>query len=83
MSGTTIGDNVIIGAGAVVRGTIPNNSVAIGNPAKIICSTSEYIEKNKKKLEEYPVFNKVCNEMSDKEIDDMKKQIRGKMGFEP
>ena len=83
LPGTTIGDNVIIGAGSVVRGTIPDNSVAIGNPAKVICSTSEYIEKNKKKLEEYPVFNKACNEMSDKEIDDMKKQIRGEMGFEP
>ena len=47
LPGTTIGDNVIIGAGPVVRGTIPDNSVAIGNPAKIICSTSEYIEKKK------------------------------------
>ncbi len=32
----TIGDNVIIGAGAVVTKSIPDNSVAVGNPAKVI-----------------------------------------------
>jgi acetyltransferase-like isoleucine patch superfamily enzyme len=33
---TTIGDNCIIGAGSVVRGQFPPNSVIIGNPAKVI-----------------------------------------------
>lgn len=32
----TIGDNAIIGAGAVVTKDIPNNSVVVGNPARII-----------------------------------------------
>jgi acetyltransferase-like isoleucine patch superfamily enzyme len=32
----TIGDNVIVGAGSVVRGNIPDNSIVMGNPAKII-----------------------------------------------
>ncbi len=32
----TIGDNCIIGAGAVVTKSIPDNSVAVGNPAKVI-----------------------------------------------
>lgn len=31
-----IGDNVIIGAGAVVNKDIPNNSIAVGNPVRII-----------------------------------------------
>ncbi|MNP05893.1 Serine acetyltransferase [compost metagenome] len=31
-----IGDDVMIGAGAVVTKSIPSNSVAVGNPAKII-----------------------------------------------
>lgn len=31
-----IGDNVIIGAGTVVVKSIPNNSVVVGNPARII-----------------------------------------------
>ena len=32
----TIGDNVTIGAGATVIGNIPDNSVAVGVPAKVI-----------------------------------------------
>ncbi len=32
----TIGDNVIIGAGAVVVKDVPSNSIAVGNPARII-----------------------------------------------
>jgi serine acetyltransferase len=32
----TIGDNVIIGAGAVVIKDIPANSVAVGNPARVL-----------------------------------------------
>jgi acetyltransferase-like isoleucine patch superfamily enzyme len=34
--GTTIGENSIIGAGAVVSGDIPANVVAAGNPARIV-----------------------------------------------
>jgi len=37
---TTIGDNCIVGAGSVVRGKFPENSVIIGNPAKIVMKTS-------------------------------------------
>ena len=31
-----VGDNVIIGAGSVVTKNIPNNSVVVGNPARVI-----------------------------------------------
>lgn len=30
------GDNVVIGAGSVVNKNIPSNSVAVGNPGKVI-----------------------------------------------
>ena len=39
LSNTTIGDNCIIGAGSVVRGNFPENSVIAGNPAQIISKT--------------------------------------------
>ena len=32
----TIGDNVIIGAGAVVTKSLPGNGVYVGNPAKLL-----------------------------------------------
>ncbi len=36
LPGVTIGDNVVIGAGSVVNKEIPSNSVAVGNPCKVI-----------------------------------------------
>jgi acetyltransferase-like isoleucine patch superfamily enzyme len=36
LGGITIGKNVLIGAGAVVTKDIPDNAVAVGNPAKVI-----------------------------------------------
>lgn len=47
MPGVTIGDNVIIGCGAVVTHDIKTNSVAVGVPARVIETVDEYIEKNK------------------------------------
>lgn len=32
----TIGDNCVIGAGSVVTKSIPANSIAVGNPCKVI-----------------------------------------------
>jgi acetyltransferase-like isoleucine patch superfamily enzyme len=37
---TTIGNNCIVGAGSVVRGQFPDDSVIVGNPAKVIMRTS-------------------------------------------
>jgi maltose O-acetyltransferase len=37
-----IGDDCIIGAGAVVTKDIPSGSVAAGNPARVICTIEEY-----------------------------------------
>jgi hypothetical protein len=34
--GVTIGDNSVIGAGAIVTSDIPANSIAAGNPARVI-----------------------------------------------
>lgn len=36
LPGVTIGDGVIVGAGSIVTKSITSNSVAVGNPAKII-----------------------------------------------
>ena len=38
LPGVTIWDNVVIGAGSVVNKDIPSNSVAVGNPCKVIKS---------------------------------------------
>jgi serine acetyltransferase len=48
---TVIGDNVIIGAGAVVRGVIPPNTIALGNPAQVVGSIQDYAAKWMGKLD--------------------------------
>lgn len=47
LKGTTIGSNVIIGAGSVVTGDIPPNCVAAGNPARVLMPLEAYREKRK------------------------------------
>lgn len=44
--GTTIGCNCIIGAGAVVKGQIPDYSIMAGNPATIIGKTNIVIRQS-------------------------------------
>jgi maltose O-acetyltransferase len=46
LPGVTIGDDCIIGAGAVVTRDVPAGSVAAGNPAKVLKSTAEYREQH-------------------------------------
>ena len=46
LPGVTIGDNVVIGAGSVVNRDIPSNTVAVGNPCKVI---KEILWNNKSK----------------------------------
>lgn len=47
MPGVTIGSNVVIGCGAIVTRDVPDNSVAVGVPARVIETVDEYYEKNK------------------------------------
>lgn len=41
LPGVTVGRNVVIGAGSVVTGDLPDNVIAAGNPCRIIRSVTE------------------------------------------
>jgi serine acetyltransferase len=45
LTGVTIGDNVVVGAGVVVSRDIPSNSVAAGVAARVINAIGAYAEK--------------------------------------
>lgn len=47
-----IGSNCVIGAGAVVTKSVPDNLVVAGVPAKILCTTQEYANSMKEEMPE-------------------------------
>ena len=57
MPGVLIGSNVVIGAGSVVTKSIPDNSVAVGNPARVIQTFEQYCNKV------------ITNEINDSDLD--------------
>lgn len=47
LKGVNIGDNVIIGAGSLINKDVPSNSVAVGNPVRIVSDLESYYYKRK------------------------------------
>ena len=47
MQNVTIGSNCIVGMGSIVTKDVPDHSVVAGVPAKVICTTEQYLEKHK------------------------------------
>jgi len=66
MPNVTIGPNAVIGAGSVVTRDIPPDVCAAGNPARVICSLDEYIEKSKKATIPFPKDYKSKREVLEK-----------------
>ena len=61
MPGVTIGKNCIIGAGSVVTKDIPDNSVAVGVPCKVITDIDSYEEKFVSSMPEFDANNYLKN----------------------
>lgn len=85
LPGVTIGNNVIIGAGSVVTKDFEEGSVIAGNPAKFICTISEYIIKCEKKdcLYEPPEsFNNLFDNipLTASDIEEFQKKVLEKNG---
>lgn len=79
-----IGKNSIIGANSVITKDVPEGVVVAGNPAKIICTTEEYLEKQRKNMEtsscygtEYTLSGGITEERKAK----MKEELADKGGF--
>lgn len=57
LPGVVIGSNVVIGAGSVVVNDIPDDTVAVGSPARVVKSLSVFLEENKQKMHGDNVFD--------------------------
>lgn len=49
LPGTIIGKNCIIGAGSVIKGNIPDGSIVVGNPARVVSNIYDWTEKKVEK----------------------------------
>ena len=57
LPGVTIGPRSIVGSGSVVIKDIPPETVAAGNPAKMICSLDTFLQRNTERMRQYPLFH--------------------------
>lgn len=84
LPGVTIGSNVIIGAGSVVTHDIPENTVAVGSPARVIGSLDKYLEKEKARMETAPCYGEDYTLRQDVSMEkklQQKAELAGKIGY--
>jgi maltose O-acetyltransferase len=78
-----IGSGSIVGAEAVVTRDIPPGMVAAGNPAKIICSVSDYLKKIKKQAEKKTIFDEryFIGNLNDSRREEVLDSVKDSVGF--
>ena len=57
MPGVTIGPNAIVGAGAIVADDVPEGTVVVGVPARVITTVEEYAERGLRDTPPYDADN--------------------------
>nr|WP_302596283.1 DapH/DapD/GlmU-related protein [uncultured Cellulosilyticum sp.] len=78
-----IGNRVIIGAGSVVTKNIADNCVVCGNPARVISTVDDYIEKNKILFSNRPHYNATwtLNHITTEQKQIMKQDLKDGIGY--
>ena len=83
-----IGNNVFIGAETVilpnVTHSLSKNSVYAGNPAKKISSMEDFLEKNRKLMEQCPCYGEeytIRQNVDDKKKKQMNMELKNTVGF--
>lgn len=83
LPGVKIGNRVVIGAGSVVTKDVPDNSIAVGSPAKVIGTYDDFEAKNWALFENAPVYSTHYSQKSRKEKERMQEDLRkNRYGFD-
>ena len=77
-----IGSRVIIGAGSLVCKDIPDNSVAMGNPARVLYSYDSFLDRHRRQLQTRPVFHTLWSEKTEEEKQRMRQLLQDGIGYD-
>jgi maltose O-acetyltransferase len=87
LPGVTIGDGAIVGAGSVVRHDVPEGTLAVGVPAKVVGTVEEYIERHRKLMRERPVYDgwewTLSGGITESRMRQMQEDLRSGHGYVP
>lgn len=78
----SIGNRVVIGAGSVVTRDIPNNTVAAGNPARVIGTYDDFLKKHAAQIEARPVYNTLWTDKTQEEKEQMRRDLESGVGYD-
>lgn len=84
LPGVTIGSNVVIGANSTVTHDVPDNTVVVGSPARVICTLEEYLEKERSRMANAPCYGEEYTLRQDVSMDkrmEQKTALEGKIGY--
>lgn len=83
LPGVTIGNNVIVGAGAVIAKDVEDGVVVVGNPARVVSKTEDFINKNKAMMNEENVWNTHYSVKTQEEKQEMREVLSNqRIGFD-
>ncbi|HVP31957.1 MAG TPA: acyltransferase [Myxococcota bacterium] len=57
LAGVEIGPRTLVGANSVVSQSLAADTVCAGNPARVLCSLDEYLERHRARMRERPTFD--------------------------
>ena len=77
-----IGNRVVVGAGSVVTKDIPDNSVAAGNPARVIGSYDDFLKKHAAQMQERPVYHTMWTAKTREEKEQMRRELEDGAGYD-
>ena len=84
LPGVNIGSNVIIGANSTVTHDIPENSIAVGSPARVISTLDAYLEKERARMEQAPCYGEEYTLRKDVSMEkrrQQKKDLEASIGY--